>query len=134
MKVVVDTNVFVSAVFFGGVPLQVLDAWRRKSFEIVVTSEILDEYRRVSLGLLGARPYGAPMPWIALVEKGAITAFPAPVPPDACEDSKDLCFLAGALGGGAKIIVSGDKHLLKVSGFRGIRIMRPKAFVEEYIR
>ena len=44
MKVVVDTNVFISGVFFTGPPHQILDAWRRGRVQIVVTPEILTEY------------------------------------------------------------------------------------------
>ncbi len=44
MKIVVDTNVFISGVFFTGPPHQILNAWRRGSVQIVVTPEILTEY------------------------------------------------------------------------------------------
>ena len=43
MKVVVDTNVFVSGVFFGGPPGDVLTAWRDKRIELVVSREIIEE-------------------------------------------------------------------------------------------
>ena len=42
----------------------------------------------------------------------------------------DETFLACALASGAGIIVSGDKHLLSVSGYRGIEVLRPRAFVD----
>ena len=48
MKVVVDTNVFVSGVFFSGPSYQILDAWRHGKVELVVSPEILDEYYRVA--------------------------------------------------------------------------------------
>jgi predicted nucleic acid-binding protein len=32
-----------------------------------------------------------------------------------------------------KVIVSGDRHLLKVSGFGGIKVMRPRQFIDEYL-
>lgn len=47
MKVVVDTNVFVSGVFFGGPPGDVLAAWRDERIELVVSPEIFEEYVRV---------------------------------------------------------------------------------------
>jgi predicted nucleic acid-binding protein len=47
LKVVMDTNVFVSGVFFGGPPYQILKAWQSGVFELVVSQEILDEYQRV---------------------------------------------------------------------------------------
>lgn len=43
MKVVVDTNVFISGVFFGGPPGDVLSAWRDGKIEFVVSREIIEE-------------------------------------------------------------------------------------------
>ncbi len=47
LKVVLDTNVFISAVFFSGPPYRILQAWQSGEFEIAVSPEILDEYQRV---------------------------------------------------------------------------------------
>ena len=47
LKVVLDTNVFVSGVFFSGPPYQILKTWQLGEFELIVSGEILDEYRRV---------------------------------------------------------------------------------------
>lgn len=47
MKVVLDTNVLMSGVCFGGVPGEVLEAWSRGRITLVVSSEIVNEYRRV---------------------------------------------------------------------------------------
>jgi uncharacterized protein len=47
LKVVIDTNVFVSGIFFSGPPFRILKAWQEGLFRISVSEEILDEYRRV---------------------------------------------------------------------------------------
>ena len=47
MRIVLDTNVFVSGVFFGGVPYRILDAWRRGIVTLVVSPTIHHEYRRI---------------------------------------------------------------------------------------
>jgi predicted nucleic acid-binding protein len=47
VKIVLDTNVFVSGVFFSGPPYQILPAWREDKFQLAVIPEILEEYRRV---------------------------------------------------------------------------------------
>ena len=44
MRVVLDTNVVMSAVFFRGQPLKVLEAWRNRRIELVVSEDILSEY------------------------------------------------------------------------------------------
>lgn len=50
-----------------------------------------------------------------------------------CEDPDDDKFLAAALGGNTKTIISGDKHLLDVNGYSGIEILRPSEFLEQYL-
>jgi putative PIN family toxin of toxin-antitoxin system len=54
VKVVLDTNVFVSGVFFGGVPGRILEAWRDGALTLLVSVAILDEYRRVGRLLAGS--------------------------------------------------------------------------------
>jgi predicted nucleic acid-binding protein len=46
MKVVVDTNVLMSGVFFGGVPGRILEAWRDGKLTLVVSPPVLEEYHR----------------------------------------------------------------------------------------
>ena len=55
------------------------------------------------------------------------------LPEPVCHDPDDDKFLACALASGATLIVSGDKHLLQVSGYRRIVILRPWKFIDEYL-
>jgi predicted nucleic acid-binding protein len=50
-----------------------------------------------------------------------------------CIDPDDDKFLACALTGKCKLIVSGGKHLLRVAGYRGIKIIKPREFVNDYL-
>lgn len=132
MRVVVDTNVFVSGVFFGGVPGLVLELWKVGDVELVMTEAILSEYEDV-LRRLGARYPGVdPDPIVGLVVKKAIFVQAARLPAPVCADAGDDKFIAGAIGGRAKVIVSGDKYLLEVSGHKGVRVLKPADFAEEF--
>ena len=51
MKVVLDTNVLISGVFFSGLPARILAAWADSRFELVASVEVLAEYRRVAARL-----------------------------------------------------------------------------------
>lgn len=51
MKVVLDTNVLVSGIFFSGPPAGILRAWSQGKLQLVLSPEILDEYMRVSAEL-----------------------------------------------------------------------------------
>ena len=50
-----------------------------------------------------------------------------------CEDPDDDKFLACALAAGVEVVVSGDRHLLRVSGWSGIEVLTPRQFVERYL-
>ena len=67
MKVVLDTNVFISGVFFTGPPHRILDAWRRGRVQIVVTPEILTEYRDTGTELTAHFPEVELEPWLELL-------------------------------------------------------------------
>jgi uncharacterized protein len=51
VRVVVDTNVVMSGIFFGGVPGRLLEAWTVGRVELVLSPAILHEYRRVGAEL-----------------------------------------------------------------------------------
>jgi putative PIN family toxin of toxin-antitoxin system len=48
VKIVLDTNVLVSGMFFSGPPYEILKAWRDGKIRLVFSTEILKEYQRVA--------------------------------------------------------------------------------------
>ena len=134
MRIILDTNVFVSGVFFSGPPYQILKAWRDGRLQLAISEEILDEYQRVGETLASKFPGIHLEPILELVTLKA-KIFPSQrLPSPLCDDPDDDKFLACALAGKCRIIVSGDKHLLKVSGFRGIQVLKPRDFVDAHLR
>lgn len=133
MKVILDTNVFASGVFFTAAPYAILDAWRHGRLSLVVSPEILGEYRRVVHGL--ALDYSAidPIPPLELVAINAQMINSPPLPHQVCTDQDDDKFLACAVASQTKIIVTGDKALLRTSGYAGIEVITPKAFIDKYL-
>jgi putative PIN family toxin of toxin-antitoxin system len=133
VRVILDTNVFVSGVFFSGPPYQILEAWRDGRPHLVISQEILDEYRRVGRILSIQFPAIDLWPIIELVTVEAEIYPSHTLPETICDDPDDDKFIACAIAGKCKKIVSGDKHLLKVSGFKGIDIIKPREFVDKYL-
>jgi uncharacterized protein len=133
LKVVLDTNVFISAVFFSGPPYRILKAWQSGEFELVVSQEILDEYQRVGAVLAEERPNIDLNPILNFVIAHAKVYKPVNLKEPVCEDPDDDKFFACALASGSRVIVSGDKHLLKVSGYQGIEVLKPRKFVDMYL-
>lgn len=133
MRVVLDTNVPVSAIFFAGIPARILAAWGEGRFEMLASVDLLTEYWRV-VARLGRRfPSVEAQPVLDLVTRERRVVEPVSVLDSACDDPDDLKFLACALGGGAKSIVSGDRALLRGSGFQVLEVLAPRAFVKRYL-
>ena len=130
---VLDTNVFISGVFFTGPPFRILRAWRDGLEQLVISPEILHEYQRVGEALAKQFPAIDLRPMIDLVTVSAKLFPDVKLGDPVCDDPDDDKFIACALASKSKLIVSGDKHLLKVSGFRGVRILRPRDFVDTYL-
>lgn len=133
MRVILDTNVFVSGVFFSGPPHKILKAWRDGKLRLVISAEILDEYRRVGQTLGEQFPAINLGPFLDLVAAKAEMCSAQRLSDPVCVDPDDDKFFACALGGKIKVIVSGDKHLLQVSGYRNISVLKPREFVDTYL-
>jgi putative PIN family toxin of toxin-antitoxin system len=130
MKVVVDTNVLISGVFFGGMPSRVLEAWRDGRIGLVVSPEILEEYRRVGEELEAQFPGVSLAPLLALLVMAAEIIEAPGLPEQVSRDPDDDKFIACALAGDCQLIISGDKDLLEVSIYQGVKIVAPREFLE----
>jgi putative PIN family toxin of toxin-antitoxin system len=133
VKIVLDTNVFISGVFFGGPPYLLLQAWRDGIIQLVISPEILDEYRRVGEILAEEHPAIDLEPMLEFVIQNADVFAASPLSEPVCEDPDDDKFLACALASASRIIISGDKHLLKVTGFQDIEVLKPRDFLDRYL-
>jgi putative PIN family toxin of toxin-antitoxin system len=133
VKIILDTNVFISGVFFTGPPYQILKAWCDGKVQLVISQEILGEYQRVGETLAQQFPGIDLGPILELLTVKAELILAPGLPEPVCDDTDDDKFLACALASKAKLIVSGDKHLLRVSGYRGIVIVSPRKFIDEYL-
>ena len=133
MRVILDTNVFISGIFFSGPPSKILKAWADQKFHLVLSQQILDEYQRVSEDLSSKFPSIDIAPIIELITIHGLFidthGYTLPV----CEDPDDNKFIECAVASNCKIIISGDKHLSILSEFRGIAILNPRDFVDKYL-
>jgi len=133
MKAVLDTNVFVSGVFFSGPPYEILSAWRDGRLQLVVSTEILDEYRRVGERLEAGYSGMAIAPLLLLVTLHSEVVLAPALARPVCDDPTDDKFFACAIAAGCSAIVSGDQHLHRVGCYRGVTVYRPREFVERFL-
>jgi putative PIN family toxin of toxin-antitoxin system len=134
MRIILDTNVFISGIFFKGPPSQILKAWEMQNLQIVLCQQILDEYQRVADELSSKYPLVNITPVIELLTVFGQFADTSDIDLSICEDPDDDKFIECAIAGKCNIIVSGDRHLLKLGEYKGVKILKPRDFVEEYMR
>ena len=97
MRIVLDTNVLVSGVFFGRLPVRILRAWRDGDIQLVLSAEILEEYQRVG-HLLAGRYSGVDLePFLALLAVHAVHVRAPAFLRLVCADPDDDNFLACAI-------------------------------------
>lgn len=136
MRIVLDTNVLVSAVFFGGIPSRVLQACVDGDHSLVVSLTVYAEYQQVGREL-GRRYPQRKEVWEAILTHIATHAMHVDAQPlsiQVSNDADDDHFLACALAARPCLIVSGDKHLLDISGWSEIDVLTPRQFYDRHIK
>lgn len=133
MRVVLDTNVLVSGIFYSGPPAAILQAWKAGKISLVTSQAILSEYKRVLEELSVQFPNVEIQSLLELIVVHSEVCSPPPLAEVVCEDPTDDKFVSAALVAGVKIIVSGDKHLLKVSGYRDLAVLTPRQFMVQHL-
>jgi uncharacterized protein len=127
MRVVIDTNVIVSA-YLGGVLEKIIVALRAGKFTLVVSNAIVDEYLKVLRRPKFKIERDELDDFAALLLRKAEFVTPLETISAVQADSSDDKFLEAALAGQARRIVSGDKHLLTLKTYRGIAVITAREF------
>jgi len=130
-RVVVDTNVIISALLFSGPASRLVDKWKSRSIVLLATKEIIQEYLRIFA-----------YPKFALTETEINTLLNQEILPyietvkikslfpRTCRDPADDKFLACAVTGKATFVVSGDQDLLTLRQIKKCPILSIDAFLQ----
>lgn len=134
LKAVVDTNVLVSGTILSrGNPYQVLEAWRRSQFILVLSSDIIAEIGAVFRCPKIVKKYGLTENLLArlviALNAEALLTRPGPIEHLADIEAADLKFLACAYAGAADYLVTGDRALLQFKTYRDTRIVSSGVFL-----
>lgn len=129
-KIVIDTNVYISSLIFGGIPLEVV-IWCQNHASIFISLDIINEIKKVleykfkfaedEIGEI-----------IEVIVSSAKIVFP--------KEKVNLFYAEGdnriiecAIEAKSEFIISGDqKHLIKLKNYKGIEILPPKEFLEKF--
>lgn len=127
-RILVDTNVFVSALVFGGKPTLVLQAVEACGIELVISDELEFELSDTLTGKFGwtsGRVDEVRQRLLRDAYRVTPTALTGIV-----RDQGDDHVLGAAIAAQASLIVTGDKDLLALDSFQGIRIVTPSTFIQ----
>lgn len=130
MIVVVDSGVWISAFHFGGTPQKALNH-AHIHHQIAASRGILDEVRFTLIRKFLWNP-GRIEDALAVFLTNVVLIEIAGTLHGVCRDPKDDMVLECAVTAGAKAIISGDKDLLSLESYQGIRILSPRAYLSAH--
>jgi len=133
MKVVIDTNVLISALLFGGTPGKLVPLWKNGRIKPQASKEIIEEYIKVlaypkfelSEAEITYLLHGEILPYFNIVAPGSGNLLVK-------DDSSDDKFIHCAETGKAKFIITGDHHLLQLKSYGKIEILGPSDFLARF--
>lgn len=132
MKIVIDTNVVISGVFFGGYPQTVLRCVVQGRVTASATAEIIDEYLEIAQEMVRRKQGHIRKDILSpLIDKLELIEPQSDI--HVSRDPDDDKFIACANDAKALYIVSGDKDLLVLERYKNIEIVTAKEFCERYL-
>ncbi len=130
MRVVLDTNVFVSGIHWAGSSEKILRAWMEGKFELVSSLPIIEEIVRILANFKLPLDADDISWWESLILEKSLVVVSSEEVDIVKNDPDDNKFIEAALEAQAEYIVSQDKHLLLIKEYRGIKIVHPDDFLE----
>ena len=128
MRAVFDTNVLLAAFLTEGVCEKLLTRARKNHFDLITCPFILREFERILLKKFSATKQEKETALALIAEASLDMVDPSETPSGACRDRDDDNVLACAMEAAAEYLVTGDKDLLHMKTFKGIRIVTPREF------
>jgi hypothetical protein len=132
-RVIIDTNVIVSASLFGGTPGKLIPIWKSGHIQPLISREIIDEY----LSVLAYPKFKLSEQEIEFILYHEILPYfrvvrPKHGPVIIQDDPSNDKFIRCAEAGNAQTIISGDQHLIALKSYGKLRILTPSEFLKEF--
>lgn len=136
MKVVLDVNVWVSALLWGGLPIKILSLSQQNKLTIFISESLLRELemtlkRDKFKKQLEKRKYTV-KDFMLITEELTTKCSTISLKVPQLRDSKDNHILATAVSANADALITGDRDLLVLETFSGIVIINPGDFLNNY--
>ena len=130
MKVVLDTNVFVSGIFWKGNYCSIIISyWIEKKF-LIISISIIEEITETLKNFKIPLAMEDILMWENMIVKNSLLVEPQEKIEIVKDDKDDNKFIEAAVEGKADYIITQDNHLLNIKEVRGIRIISPEEFLK----
>jgi putative PIN family toxin of toxin-antitoxin system len=134
VRIVIDTNVLISAIFWTGKPKQLLNKVRHRKVTFITSENLLAELKEVLMRK--DKPFklsDEEADRIVSAMRTLAETVPTHSQVDVCQDERDNKVIECALDGKAECIISGDLHLLGLESFRGVSMMTVSDFLKDSV-
>ncbi len=132
MKIVIDTNIVISGLFFGGYPRKVVESVVNNEFSAYASKPIIDEYLEIVDEMINNKGGGLNknilMPFI-----NKLNIINPTTTIRTCRDKDDNKFIECALDSKSQYIISGDRDLLDLKTFKHISIITAHEFYNHFL-
>ena len=129
MKVVLDTNIFISGIFWENNSSKIIDFWRQEKITLISSLPIIKELVKVLDDFKIRMPDEMIKQWKNVIIENAIIVYPKIKINLVKDDPDDNKFIEAAITGNAEYIISQDKHLLRIKKYKEIKILSPEQFL-----
>ena len=132
-KIVIDTNIYISAIFWGGKPRAIVDLGRSGQVLIFTSSEIekeIEKKLKTKFGLSNEEAAQILLDFSTFTVPVKVSRRITVIDDDPDDDKFIECAVASRAG----FIVSGDKHLLNLKEYKGIRILKATDFLSLFLK
>ena len=132
IKVVLDTNIYISGILFAGKPREVLDLAIKGKIHVFISPDILSELRDV----LSRKKFGFSPEHVDIIirEIESITTMVNPAKKySIVSHDSDNIIIDCAMESRVEYIITGDNDLLCLNKYKSITIINPALFIEEYL-
>ena len=130
MRIVLDTNIFISGIFWKGASNKVLMNWKEGKFTLVTSLETILEIIKVLKDFKIKLSEDMIKELVDLIVQNSIIVEPKEKIDIVKDDPNDNIFIETAVAGNVDYIITQDNHLLKIKEFNGIRIITPEKFLD----
>lgn len=130
MKIVIDSNIFISSFFWGGYPREVFERVINGFDELFITDEIIKEIMSVMSSSKFQADEVEINNYIKIIEKYSKKIVSKDVSKSISRDESDDKILQCGLDGNVDFIITGDKDLLVLKEYETIKIIKPKEYLD----